>query len=54
MGGAEEEPLLVGVVVVNVGCLVAALETRRDGVLGDVVVGVLARHGRRNGEGAWS
>ena len=42
---------LVGVVVVDVGLLVAALDTGCDGVLGDVVVGVFGGHGGRDGGG---
>ena len=49
MGGTEERRVLVGVVVINVGGLVAALQARGDRVLGDVVVGVFARHGGRDG-----
>ena len=49
MGGTEERRVLVGVVVINMGGLVAALETRGDGVLGDIVVGVFASDGGRDG-----
>lgn len=49
IGRTEETRVLVGIVVINMGRLVAGLEAGSDGMLGDVVVGVFARHGGQDG-----